>query len=127
MTASKTTKRLTIIDSITECLLSPKIYETIDFRRQGEAQIKQFMYQPLIKTVTDLHVTLNGISPEYSIKKAEETLLWEGNKKTTVSNLTFFGVQHRPDMALTFDNCKYAVEIKRGKTGAGLREGRWSS
>jgi len=109
----KTMKRVHFLQSVMKTLKSSDIYDVIDYKSKGEGEIKTFMYPYLIKELTNYYG---------NEKKAKTNLLWEGNKKTTVKNITFFGVQHRPDMVINGD-MNIAIEIKKGDTGSSIREG----
>jgi len=82
------------------------------------------MYPYLIREIAKLYEDIYKYKPDTCSEKAKKNLLWEGNKKTTVKNISLFGTWHRPDMVLEFDkNTRIAIEIKRGDDGKSLREG----
>ena len=110
---NKTGKRIEFLTSVMNGLKSKDIYDVIDYHSKDESEIKTFMYPYLIKELTEYYG---------SEKKAKKNLLWEGNKQTTVNNMTFFGVQHRPDMVIN-GGLSIAVEIKKGDAGSAIREG----
>jgi len=120
--AAKSTKRIEVIDKILNTIADPKIYKTIDYVRYDENYIKQYIYQPLIRCIKNIHVK-RGLTESRALTKAEKSLLWEGNKETTVSNLQFLGCSHRPDMALEINGMNLAIEFKKGGNGSSLREG----
>lgn len=121
--ASKSKKRLEILEALTEGLTHPEIFETIDYKKQSEDKIKQFMYPHVIDTMTEYLMSHKNISRSEAKMKAKEMLLWEGNVKTTVKNIMFMGTQNRPDMVFEIADLKVAIEIKRGASGSDLRSG----
>lgn len=123
MRAKKTEKRLTIINTLMETLMSPEIFETIHYHRRNESYIKQFMYGPLLKAVRNIFKEVHGCSEKAASSKSRTALRWEGDKKTTVNNFVFFGTQHRPDFDIFFNDFKVAVEVKRGSSGSDVRSG----
>ena len=120
MCCSKTYKRIVLLNDLSKVLIDPKIYETIDYRKKNEDFLKQFMYQPLLKTLSKHYKEKNIKS--YKLQ-AENSLIWEGNKKTTLHNITCFNCQHRPDMEVNVDGLKIAIEIKKGNRGSDIRQG----
>ena len=120
---SKSGPRTKVINSIISTLKSPEIYNTINYRKQSEDKIKQFMYPYLLNKIAKLYEDQDKVSPKTAKKKAKEGLLWEGNVKTTVSNKLFLGAQHRPDFVVEYKDLTIAIEIKRGDNGSSLREG----
>lgn len=121
--ASKSKKRLEILEALTEGLTHPQIFETIDYKKQSEDKIKQFMYPHMLDTMTEYLMSNRDISRTEAKAKAKEMLLWEGNVKTTVKNIMFMGTQNRPDMVFEIADLKVAIEIKRGSSGSDLRAG----
>ncbi len=122
---SKSKRRTYIVDAIAECISSDKIFNTLDYRRKSEAFLKQYMHQPLQACLKKLYQESGGsLSENTLLAKVKDALLWEGDKKTIINNVRFLGVQHRPDFVIRFDNkLNIAVEIKRGESGASIREG----
>ena len=121
--ASKSKKRLEILEALTEGITHPEIFETIDYKKQSEDKIKQFMYPHVIDTMTEYLMTNKGIGRSEAKNKAKEMLLWEGNVNTTVKNIMFMGTQNRPDMVFEIADLRVAIEIKRGASGSDLRSG----
>jgi len=121
--ASKSKKRLEILEALTEGITHPEIFETIDYKKQSEDKIKQFMYPHVVDTMTEYLMQNKGIGRSEAKTKVKDMLLWEGNVKTTVKNIMFMGTQNRPDMVFEIADLKVAIEIKRGKSGSDLRSG----
>ena len=119
----KTSKRLEILNLISDVITSEDIYSTIKYEKLDEAKIKQYLFQPLQRVVVKIFNTILGYSEEYAKKIARSALRWEGDKQTTVNNFMFFGTQHRPDFDLELQDINIAIEIKRGDSGASIREG----
>jgi len=121
--ASKSKKRLEILEALTTGITHPEIFETIDYKKQSEDKIKQFMYPHVIDTMAGYLMKVKNYSRSEAKLKAKEMLLWEGNVKTTVKNIMFMGTQNRPDMVFEIADLKVAIEIKRGGSGSDLRSG----
>jgi hypothetical protein len=121
--ASKSKKRLEILEALTEGITHPEIFETIDYKKQSEDKIKQFMYPHVVDTMTEYLMQNKSISRTEAKVKVKDMLLWEGNVKTTVKNIMFMGTQNRPDMVFEIADLKVAIEIKRGSSGSDLRAG----
>ena len=119
---NKSKKRIDFLDRILSALKHDDIYGTIKYRDLSEARIKEFIYPHLIRELKRYYMDTNNINEDRSYKKAKKNLLWEGNVNTTVNNITFLGVQHRPDMIIDSD-LNIAIEIKKGEKGSGIREG----
>jgi hypothetical protein len=124
--AAKSDRRAKIVATIMRTLKGDQIFHTLDYRRKSEAYVKQYMHQPLRAMLMAMHRELTPDVGKTTLrKKADESLLWEGDVKTTINNIRFLGVQHRPDFVVQLDNkrLRIAVEVKRGETGAAVREG----
>jgi hypothetical protein len=121
--ASKSKKRESFLGHLQETLLHSDIYKTIDYRKQSEDKIKQFIYPYLLDKLTSLVIEKESISRDRAREKVKEALKWEGNVNTTVNNILFMGTQNRPDMLLDIDNMSIAIEFKRGDKGSDLRGG----
>lgn len=122
-TASKSQKRLAFLDLIQETLTHSDIYETIDYRKQSEDKIKQFIYPHLVESLTSHLVETREMDKFAAKERVKENLKWEGNVKTTVNNILFMGTQNRPDMVLEMNGLRIAIEFKRGSKGSELRGG----
>ena len=120
--ASKTKKRKILLDSIMEVISNEEIYDTINYKKKSEDYIKQFMYQPLLQNLIGKYEE-EGYTEKTCVKKSKESLIWESNKQTTLHNMILFGTQHRPDMEIITDDVFIAVEVKKGKNGADIRQG----
>ena len=120
----KSTRRILIVDGIMELLKSDVVYKTIDYRRRKEAWIKQYMHQPFIAKLSEIHRQLDAKASDKTIeKRARASLLWEGDVNTTINHFLFLGVQHRPDFIVQIEDLRIAVEVKRGDNGSAVREG----
>jgi len=120
--ASKTKKRIILLDSILNVISDTQIYETIDYKRKNEDFIKQFMYQPLLHNLIQRYKN-EGYKESTCIKKSKESLIWESNKQTVLHNMVLFGTQHRPDMEISTNDISIAVEVKKGCCGTDIRQG----
>lgn len=122
--APKTDLRVWIVDRIMSCLQGDNIFHTLDYRRRSESYLKQYMHQPLQAAMLEV---MDRIDPRLSVvakkRNAKACLFWEGDVNTTVNHVRFLGVQHRPDFIVKAAGVKIAVEVKRGESGAGVREG----
>lgn len=116
-------KRTKIVTRLMESLMNSEIYETIDYRRLDESRIKQYMHRIILDEVTKMISEFDNISENTAKEKSRKNLYWEGDKKTTVNNMLFFGTQHRPDFVLNYNDLRIAVEVKKGENGSSLREG----
>lgn len=121
--ASKSKKRLLILDALCEGITHDAIFSTIDYKKQSEDKIKQFMYPHIVDTMTDFLVEQEGAIRSEAKAKVKTMLRWEGNVNTTVHNIVFMGVQNRPDMVFEMGDLRIAIEVKRGATGSDLRAG----
>jgi len=120
----KGARREEMIDRILEALSDEQIYETMYYQRKKESEVKDRLFTVLIDCLKGLHKDLGGITKAKTIEeRARNSVLWEGNPQTTVNNIQFMGVQHRPDFVVQFDGLETAVEIKLGDKGAAIREG----
>lgn len=120
----KSARRNQIIDGLLAAMSDEYIYKTLDYQNRGEDYLKQAMHQKLLTALEGLHRTLNGsLKPQTIVRKAKDSLLWEGDKNTTINHIRFLGVQHRPDFKVLIDDLRIAVEVKRGENGSAVREG----
>ena len=120
----KTKKKMEVINSIVETLTDKKIYDTLYYQNKSESFIKSYMYQCLLKAIKKLYMTQSGFTVESNAeKKAEESLLYEGDKRVSIHSISFLGTSHRPDFVLKFGKKRYAIEIKKGDIGVNIREG----
>lgn len=121
--ASKSKKRLDLLEAILEGITTRDIFETIDYKSQSEDKIKQFIYPHLLTQLTEYVMEKKGFSRGLAKEKARTMIKWEGNVNTTVKNIQFMGTANRPDMTLESDGVSIAIEFKKGDRGASLREG----
>tara|TARA_R110000772_G_scaffold59349_3_gene134418 strand:- start:396 stop:932 length:537 start_codon:yes stop_codon:yes gene_type:complete len=121
--ASKSKKRLEILEALTEGITHPEIFEVIDYKKQSEDKIKQFMYPHIVDVMTEYIMKHKSVSRSMAKLQVKEMLKWEGNVNTTVHNIVFMGTQNRPDMVFEIADLKVAIEIKRGGSGSDLRAG----
>ena len=120
---SKSKNRLELLDMVTEAVTSDRIFETINYQTQSEDKIKQFMYPNILASFKKFLIEHRGLDANVADMKSKQSLLWEGNKKTTVKNMMFMATQNRPDMVVELGDVRIAIEIKRGETGSDLRSG----
>ncbi|WP_207264776.1 hypothetical protein [Desulfovibrio sp. Huiquan2017] len=123
MQAKKSTRRVSILESIFDVLTDHEVYETINYRNLDESRIKQYLHQPLQRMTINVLQEHGGCQPDRAKTVARQALRWEGDQQTTVNNFMFFGVQHRPDFDLNILNTSFAIEIKRGQGGTDIRSG----
>jgi len=121
--ASKSKKRLELLNSIQEGITTREIFETIDYKSQSEDKIKQFIYPHLLDQLTEYVMDKKGFGRALAKERARTMIKWEGNVKTTVKNMQFMGTANRPDMTVEADGVKIAIEFKKGDRGSALREG----
>ena len=122
--AQKSERRTWIIDQLLVAMKSDELFKTLDYRRKKESYIKQYMHQLLKNRLLEVHRRLAPKQKEESLKqKAADSLMWEGDVKTTINHIRFLGAQHRPDFKVLVDDLRIAVEVKRGESGSGVREG----
>lgn len=121
--ASKSKKRLELLDSIQEGISTRDVFETIDYKSQSEDKIKQFIYPHLLDQLTEYVMDKKGFGRALAKEKARTMIKWEGNVKTTVKNMHFMGTANRPDMTIDSDGVSIAIEFKKGDRGSSLREG----
>jgi hypothetical protein len=122
--ARKSERRTWIIDQILDAMKSDEIFKTLDYRRKNENYIKQYMHQIIKNHLLEIHSRLSPNQQKGTLKrKVADSLMWEGDVKTTINNIRFLGAQHRPDFKIIVDGLKIAVEMKRGESGASVREG----
>lgn len=121
--ASKSKKRIDLLESIQDGITTRDVFETIDYKSQNEDKIKQFIYPHLLDELTEYIIEKKGFTRGLAKEKARSMIKWEGNVKTTVHNMHFMGTANRPDMIVEYDGVKIAIEFKRGSSGSGLREG----
>lgn len=120
----KTKRAETIIQGIMAPLKSDKIYKTINYKHKNEAEIKLFMHSVLLDGLKKIYRRMQPNLRESTIqKKADRSLFWESDVKTTINNIIFLGVQHRPDFLVDIYGLRIGVEIKRGDDGSSIREG----
>ncbi len=123
-TARKSARRVRVVFQILDVLMSKHIFTTLNYRQKSEAYIKQYMHQPLQDRLIEVHRELTPkVSDATLAKKAQASLSWEGDVKTTINHVRFLGAQHRPDFKIEIEDMQIAVEIKRGEAGAAVREG----
>ena len=121
--ASKSKKRLDLLEAILEGITTRDIFETIDYKSQSEDKIKQFIYPHLLTQLTEYVMEKKGFSRGLAKEKARTMIKWEGNVNTTVKNIQFMGTANRPDMTLESEGVTIAIEFKKGDRGTALREG----
>jgi len=119
---NKSQKRTEILNQLVDTIESPYIYNTIDYVKKDEAYIKGFIYPHLVRKVKELYTNYNGLQESTAALKAEESVAWEGDKKSVVHNMNLFGVQHRTDMEIKFNGLNIAVEFKKGHGGSSIRD-----
>jgi len=121
--ASKSQNRIAILEMIQDGISTNEIFETIDYKKQSEDKIKQFIYPNLLNRLTDYVMEKKGFSRSLAREKAKTMIKWEGNVNTTVRNIQFMGTANRPDMTVEIGGINIAIEVKKGNRGSALREG----
>jgi type I site-specific restriction-modification system R (restriction) subunit len=121
--ASKSQRRIELLDLISESITQDDIFTVIDYKSKNEDQIKQFIYPHLVDSLTNYLNTENGLELSKAREKIQKSLKWEGNVKTTINHVLFMGTQNRPDMVLEINGLRIAIEFKRGEKGSDLRSG----
>lgn len=121
---AKSGRRTRIVDGLLKAMTGDDIFRTLDYRKKSESVITNYMHQPLKRGLVEIHRQLTPGQKESTLKrKAEESLMWEGDVKTTINHVRFLGAQHRPDFKVVIDGLSIGVEVKRGESGSGIREG----
>ena len=120
----KTKKAVAIIEGIVAALKSEMIFGKIPYQYQSEADIILFMHSVLLdglkKIIQQMQPNLRASTIQ---KKADRSLFWETDKRTTINNIIFLGTQHRPDFLVDIYGQRIGVEIKRGDDGSSIRDG----
>lgn len=120
--ARKSTRRTCLIDGIMDGLTSDSVYGIIGTGR-NEAVVAHSLHASILEALKRVHCSLDpSASQERIAKRAADCLLWEGNINTTINHIQFLGAQHRPDFIVQMDGIRVAVEVKRGESGAAVRE-----
>lgn len=109
---SKTSKRTELLREISSVICNPEIYDTLNYRDKNEMYLKQYLYAPLKSRLAEL-----------AERKKGQKLIWEGDQKSTLHNITVFGTQHRPDFEINICDLQIGVEIKKGSAGSDIRNG----
>ena len=121
--AKKTKRRVDLVAGIVAALTDPEIRGTIAIYK-SEDYIKQFMYRYLVDELTSRHRSLSPTLSEAKLRrKAQRSVVWEGDVKASIKNMKFLGASHRPDFEVLLPWAKIAVEIKRGSSGQQVRDG----
>lgn len=68
--ASKSKKRLDLLEAILEGITTRDIFETIDYKSQSEDKIKQFIYPHLLTQLTEYVMEKKGFSRGLAKEKA---------------------------------------------------------
>ena len=93
-----------MVDAILKSLKSDHIFRTLDYRSRSESYLKQYMHQPLQAALAELLQELKPSLSERAVQRnAKRSLYWEGDVTTTINNVQFLGVQHRPDFKVLLD------------------------
>lgn len=123
----KGSRRLWVIDHIVEALTSGDIYHYIQYRHESEHGLKQAMYLTFRPKMAAIYREMRpDLTKESIVAHADRSLMWEGGPHTTIHNVTVMGVQHRPDFLIDMKkdlDLRVAVEVKKGESGAAIREG----
>ncbi len=122
--AQKSERRTWIVERLIEGMKSDEIFKTLDYRNKKESYIKQYMHQLLKRSLIDVHIRLSPKAGKKTLhRKTADSLMWEGDVKTTINHIRFLGTQHRPDFKVLIDGLRIAIEVKRGDSGSAVREG----
>lgn len=123
MRPRKTVRRVQIVDEIMAALCSKVVYGVLNSQVVSEDKIKTYLHQILRKHLEKIFKEIFCDTEELAEKHAIKSLLWEGDRNTTINNVIFLGTQHRPDFVIHIDGFSIAVEVKIGETGQSIREG----
>ena len=121
--ASKSKKRLQILDALCEGITHDEIFGTIDYKKQNEDKIKQFMYPHIVDTMTEYLVENEAMGRHEAKDRVKKALKWEGSNNPPVHNIVFMGTQNQPTMVFEFGDLRIAIEVQKGVSGADLRAG----
>lgn len=120
--ARKSAHRIAITDGIMGGLMSDSVFGVIG-SGHNEASVAGHLHHSLLTAREKVHCSLDPTaSPAALAKRAASCLLWEGNINTTINHIQFLGTQHRPDFIVQMDDIRVAIEVKRGESGAAVRE-----
>jgi hypothetical protein len=124
MSARKTARRTWLIEEIIGVLKKKITFERINYKNLTESDIRTSLYYVLLEGLEGIHAQLTPTVSQKRIKlKADRSLLWESDPRSTINNFLFLGAQHRPDYEIQIFDLLIAIEIKRGKSGQTVREG----
>ena len=70
--AKKSTRRAGMVDAILRPLKSDHIFRTLDYRSRSESYLKQYMHQPLLAALVELHRELTPTLSETTLREREE-------------------------------------------------------
>lgn len=121
--ASKSKNRIELVDIISEGISTQDVFGTINYKKQSEDKIKQFIYPHLVECLGKWLAEKKDMDYALAKEKAKSIIRWEGNINTIMHNMVFMGTSNRPDMAVEYGGIKIAIEFKRGEKGADLRAG----
>lgn len=120
--AKKTARRTAFLDELMKTLTSKRTFGIIG-KSKCEREIVGYMHNTLRNDFERILAHLNPNWSEQNVKAhAERSIFWEGDISTTVNNIRFMGMQHRPDFFVKFDDARVAVEVKKGENGSAIRE-----
>ena len=121
--ASKSKKRLELLDSIQKGITTFDIFEKINYKSKSEDVLQQLIYPHVLNQLTEYVIDKKGFSRSLAKEKARTMIKWEGNVKTIMKNMQFMGTTNRPYMTVESEGIKIAIEFKKGDRGSALREG----
>jgi hypothetical protein len=120
--AKKSAKRIKFINAIFSGLDDKKTFSMIGSGK-NESSVADHVSHTLSNALEKYYREVFPHQSERSIlRKTEDSLLWEGNKNTTVNNISFMGTQSRPDFVAQFDGLRIAIELKRGENAQKVRD-----
>ncbi len=122
--AKKTAYRLELIEDIVDALTDKKMYKKLNLDTASEGRIAQNMYFYLRDKMEDFFRKENPKLRTTTVeRKANRSVLWEGDASVVIHNIQFLGTQHRPDFLIQLGDLDIGIELKKGDSGASIREG----
>lgn len=87
---AKSERRTRIVDGLLKAMTCDDIFQTLNYKNKSEAKITNYMHQPLKRGLVDIHRELTPGQKESTLRrKAEQSLMWEGDVKTTINHVRF--------------------------------------
>lgn len=120
----KTKKAIEVIDLFIDHLTNERIYRNYNYRSLRECFMRIPLNEVLRLALEDCFRYRHPSYLDRTIqRKAEKSLVWEGNPTKSITPTKLFGVTHRPDFTIEIGSMRIAVEIKTDDSGSMIRSG----